>query len=294
MFLNFWGGKFLKNIIGTIFIIYFLTSSSMFLRNFCEYLRIIYYPSTNVIFLISIFIIAICIVDNLDFNASFKANLIITPFALISIILLFFANIKYFSGQRMFPILGNGFFDTFLLGIGNIYAFSGIVFIYFLPPLLKQPEKLKKIAITSVCISGAYIILAISIILFMFPFFTKVDEIIPLYSAATYVEFGSFFQRLEAIFLLIWIIAFACYLSMLTMFSIHSFRKMAKIKYIKPIVIPFTLVILGISLIPSNFAVAKFFETVIYRFAMIGVTFVVGFFILIFANYKKKKQVINK
>lgn len=148
----------MKNIIGTIFIIYFLTSSSMFLRNFCEYLRIIYYPSTNVIFLISIFIIATCIVDNLDFNASFKANLIITPFALISIILLFFANIKYLSVQRMFPILGNGFFDTFLLGIGNIYAFSGIVFIYFLPPLLKQPEKLKKIAITSACISGAYII----------------------------------------------------------------------------------------------------------------------------------------
>lgn len=291
---EFLGGKVLKSIIGTIFITYFLLSSSIFLRNFCEYLRIIYYPSTNVIFLISIFIIAICIVNSLEFNAAFKANSIITPFALISIILLFFANVRYFSPERMFPILGNGFFNTFVMGIGNIYAFSGIVFIYFLPPLLKEPEKFKKIAISSVCISGCYILLAVSIVIFMFPFFTKVDKIIPLYAAARYVEFGSFFQRLEAIFLLIWIVAFGCYLSILNMFSIHFFRKITKISYIKPIVIPFSLVMLGIALLPTNHTVTKFFESVIYRFMMLGVTFIVGFGILLFANYKKKKQIVEK
>ena len=71
---EFLGGKVLKCIIGTIFTTYFLLSSGIFLRNFCEYLRIIYYPSTNVIFLISIFIIAICIVNSLEFNATFKAS----------------------------------------------------------------------------------------------------------------------------------------------------------------------------------------------------------------------------
>ena len=290
---EFLGGKLLKNIVGSIFIVYFLLSSSMFLRNFCEYLRIIYYPSTNAIFLISIFVIAVCIVNSLEFNAAFKANSIITPFALISIILLFFANIRYFSPERMFPIFGNGFFNTFIMGIGNIYAFSGIVCIYFLPPLLREPEKLKKVAISAVCISGCYILLAVSMIIFMFPFFTKVDEIIPLYAAATYVEFGTFFQRLEAIFLLIWLVAFCCYLGMLNMFSIYFFRKMTKINYIKPVVIPFGLTILGISLIPTDQTVTRFFESVIYPFMMLGVTFLVGFGTLLFANYKKKKQVIK-
>lgn len=291
---EFLGGKIFKCIIGTIFITYFLISSSIFLRNFCEYLRIIYYPSTNVIFLISIFIIAICIVNSLEFNAAFKANSIITIFALISIIFLFFANIRYFSLQRMFPILGEGFYNTFITGIGNIYAFSGIVCIYFLPPLLKEPEKFKKIAISSVCISSAYIILAVCIILFMFPYFTKINEIIPLYAVATYVEFGSFFQRLEAIFLLIWIITFCGYLCMASTFSIHFFKKISKIKYTKPIVITFGLFMLGISLIPNNYAESNFFETKIYCFLMIGTIFILGFGILIFANYKKNlKQEAN-
>ena len=291
---EFLGGKVLKCIIGTMFTTYFLLSSGIFLRNFCEYLRIIYYPSTNVIFLISIFIIAICIVNSLEFNAIFKASSIITPFALISIIFLFFANIRYFSPERIFPILGNSFSNTFIMGIGNIYAFSGTVCIYFLPPLLKEPKNFKKIAVSSVFISGCYILLAVSIVIFMFPFFAKVDKVIPLYAAARYVEFGSFFQRLEAIFLLIWIVAFCCYLGILNIFSIHIFRRITKINYIKPIVIPFGLVMLGISLLPTDHTVTKFFESVIYRFMVLGITYILSFCILLFANYKKKKQVVKR
>lgn len=287
---EFLGNKTLKNIIGSIFIVYFTVSCSIFLRNFCECLQIVYYPSTNILFVILFFIIAMCIVNHLEFNASLKANLIIAPIVLISIILLFFANIRYFSFERMFPILGKGLFNTFVTGFGNIFAFNGIVFIYFLPPLLKEPDKLKKIAFTSVIISAIYIILAVSIILFMFPYFSEIDEVIPLYTAATYVEFGSFFQRLESIFLLIWMVAFACYLSITSKFAMHFFKKITNIRYIKPIIYPFALTILGIALSPKNYAVSHFFESEIYRYLMIGIVFVLSISILFLAYLKKKKK----
>ena len=70
--------------------------------------------------------------------------------------------------QRIFPILGEGLVQTFVTGLGNISAFGGIVFLYFMPPLLKEPNKFRKVAITSVVISAIYLILAVSIILFMF------------------------------------------------------------------------------------------------------------------------------
>lgn len=291
---EFLGNKLLKNIIGTIFIIYFVISCSIFLRNFCECLQIVYYPFTNIIFVILFFIITICIANNLQFNASLKANLIIAPIVLLSIILLFFANIRYLSIERMFPILGDGFFNTFVTGFGNIFAFNGIVFIYFLPPLLKEPNKLKKIAISSVIISAIYIILAISIILLMFPYFLKTDEVLPLYSAATYVEFGTFFQRLESIFLLIWIIAFACYLSIASKFAMYFFKKITNIKYIKPMIYPFAITILGISLLPKNYAISHYFESDIYRYIMIFVVFILSILILFLAYLKKKKKLGDK
>ena len=104
------GGKVLKVIIGTIFITYFLVSYSIFLRNFCECLKIIYYPSTDIIYVIIFFVFAVCLVNNLEFNASIRTTVFIMPAVLISIFFLFFANFRNFIPQRIFPILGDRFF----------------------------------------------------------------------------------------------------------------------------------------------------------------------------------------
>ena len=284
------GGKTLKHIIGIIFIVYFLVTSSILLRNFCESLKIIYYPMTNIVFIISLFVIAICAANRLDFNASLKTNLLIIPLVLASILFLFFANMNKFTPQRVFPILGDGIFNTFILGLGNLSAFGGITFLYFLPPYLKKPEKMKKIALISIGLSAIYLILCVSTLLFMFSFFINTNEITPLYNATRYIEFGSFFQRLESIFLLIWILAFACYLSITSKFAMSIFKKLTNIETKKPLIDLFGLLILGISLIPKNYAISDKFETEIYPYLVLGITFALGISILILANLMKKKQ----
>lgn len=287
---EFLGGKVFKNIIGIIFILYFLVSSSILLRNFCETLKIIYYPMTNIIFIIALFIIAVCIANRLDFNASLKTNLLILPLVLASIIFLFFANMNKFVPERIFPIFGDGLFNTFVLGLGNLASFGGIAYLYFLPPFLKEPKKMKKIAIVSIGISAIYLILCVSTLLFMFSFFMEANEITPLYNATRYIEFGSFFQRLESVFLLIWILAFACYLSIVSKFAMNIFKKLTNIETKKPLVDIFGILILGISLIPKNYAISEKFETEIYPYLVLGIVFFLGLSILILANMLKKKQ----
>ena len=122
------GGKVLKTIIGFVFISYFLVNNSIFLRNFCECLKIVYYPSTDIFYVLIFFIFAICLVNNLEFTASIKTNLIIMPAVLISIFFLFFANFRDFVPQRIFPILGDGFFNTFI----SFYSFSILGIFYHL------------------------------------------------------------------------------------------------------------------------------------------------------------------
>ncbi len=284
------GGKVFKNIVGIIFILYFLVSSSILLRNFCESLKIIYYPMTNIVFIIALFILAICTANRLDFNASLKTNLLIIPLVLASIVFLFFANMNKFVPQRIFPIFGDGLFNTFLLGLGNLSAFGGISFLYFLPPYLKEPEKMKKIALISIGISAIYLILCVSTLLFMFSFFINTNEITPLYNATRYIEIGTFFQRLESVFLLIWIIAFACYLSITNKFAMSIFKKLTNIETKKPLIDIFGILILGISLIPKNYAISDKFETEIYPYLVLGIAFCLGFSILLLANLLKKKQ----
>lgn len=284
------GGKVFKSIIGIIFILYFLVSSSILLRNFCESLKIIYYPMTNIIFILALFILALCTANRLDFNASLKTNLLIVPLVLASIVFLFFANMSKFVPERAFPIFGDGLFNTFVLGLSNLAAFGGITFLYFLPPYLKEPQKMKKIALLSIGISAIYLILCVATLLFMFSFFINTNEITPLYNATRYIEFGSFFQRLESIFLLIWILAFACYLSITSKFAMSIFKKLTNIETKKPLIDIFGLLIFAITLVPQNYAISDKFETQIYPYLVLGITFGLGISILILANIMKRKQ----
>ncbi len=286
---EFLGGKTLKTIVGFIFMAYLIISYSIFLRNFCEALKIVYYPSTNIFFVLIFFIASVCFVSSLDFTASLKANLIIMPSVLLSILFLFFANIRNFSVQRIFPVFGNGLYSLFVTGAGNIFAFSGIVFLYFIPPLLQKSENFKKVAIISVLVSALYLILTISLLLFMFSFFMDNDQIMPLYTAATYIEFGSFFQRQESVFLLIWMMAFACFISIVNNFVVRIFQEISGIKEAKIMVYPIGILILATALIPNNYANSKYFETVVFPKLAIGIIFILGIVILILANIKNKK-----
>ena len=282
------GGKGFKNLVGIVFIIYFVLTASLMLRNFCESVQILYFPMTDIIFIITLIVIAVCIANRLNFSATAKTNVIILPIALIGVLFLFFTNINRFVPQRIFPILGEGVFNTFVLGLTNIASFGGIAYIYFLPPLLNDATKLKKITLISIIATSVYLIFTIATLLFIFTFFTNVSEISPLYTATRYIEFGSFFQRLESVFLLIWILVFACYLSIVLKFSIGIFQKVTGITNKKALIDVFGLLILGIALIPKNLAISQSFESKIYPYLMIAIVLFLGIGILIFANLAKK------
>jgi len=284
------GGKFFKVIIGCIFIFYFMASSSILLRNFCEAIGLVYFQMTPIIFIILLFVIGSCISNRLGFNVSLKVNLIIIPIALLSIIFIFIANFKNFDIQKIFPILGTGFNNTFFAGLLNLSAFEGILYLFFLPPYLKEPEKYKRISIISTILTGIYLILCVSIILFIFPSFFTTNEIMPLYSAARYISFGNFLQRLESIFMLVWILAFISYLTIACKFAVSIFQKLTNIKNTKEIINIFGLLIIAISMFPKNLSISTFLETKIYSYFSIAITFILGITILILANFKKRKS----
>lgn len=283
------GGKFFKTIFGFIFIAYFLINSSILVREFAEGLKVVYYPMTAIIYIVCFFVLASFITNNFKLSSIAKTNLLVIIFVFFSIVFLFIGNFPNYSFQQIFPILGKGLTNTFITSLNNIYAFGGIVFLYFMPPLLKEPEKFKKIAISSILFNILYLFLAISCIIFMFSYVGDANDIMPLYSAARFLQFGTFFERLESLFLLIWIMAFGCYLSICIKFAILILKKISNIKYSNSLTAPFCVLVLGISLLPKNYAYTDFFETQIYPYLVIGFVFFFCITLLIFANLKKRK-----
>lgn len=281
-------GKYFKFFIGLLFIVYLLSTSGYLLRDFCEGLKIIYFTRTHIYYIISIIIITIIIVAKLGDKAIINSNLLILPIALASIIFIFLANMKNLKIQNIFPLFGYGIDKTFIKGIENLYSFGNISILYFLPSYLKDINKFKKISIISIIISCFYLVFCLSSLLIMFPFTLSNHEIMPLYLASRYIEFGTFFQRVDAIFSLIWIWTMILHLSILLMICIKIAKKITIVRNRSFLIYLFSGIIFFISIIPKNQIQINFFETNIYKYMVLYFILLTCISIILFANIKSK------
>lgn len=284
---KFLGGKWLKVIICILFLCYILFIVSTLLRSFSEVLKVIFFPRTPIYLIMLLFFISIIIINKLKFNALVRANLFFTILVLINLLFIFLGNLDNFTWQRIYPILGNGTYSTFFSGLSNLYAFSGISYLYLIPPYLKSQKDYKKIALTSIVISAFYLLLSVSTLLFMFSPIITTQQIFSMYLAARFIEFGRFFQRIDAVFMLVWLLSIMCYLSFAFYFIASIFKKITNIKTTKWCVSLFTLFSFGIALFPKNMQQVSVLESNIYKYITIVLIFGISLAILVLANIKR-------
>ncbi len=287
---EFLGGKFLKILIGIIYIAIFLLTASTVTIDFSSMLKSIYFNSSPILFILLFFLIALVVSNLIGFKSIIKANCLIMPFMLVSILLILFGTSKEFVFQRLTPILGYGYKKTFLLGTSNIFAFSGFTYLYFIMPLLKEKENFKKISIISMVISWVFLFLSVSSLLLVLPFITYTEELNSLYLITRLVKYGDFLQRTDALFIFLWILSTMSYLSIVSFFIITITKKIANITNEKPLIFPYACIILGLCLIPTDIIDLNFLENNIYKYSTIIINFIVCPIILILANLKKKRM----
>ena len=178
--------------------------------------------------------------------------------------------------------------NTFLNGFENIYAFTGLIYLYLIGPSLKNVKDYTRVGVTSIIISAIYLILSVASIQMLFPFISNDSEPLSMYLSTRTIEFGQFFQRSDAIFMFIWIFTFLSYLSVIGIYisriGIHTFGSMQN--SISPYF--YAIIVFIIALIPRNASQIAFLTDVVYKYLAIGVVFVFGFLILLLGFIKKK------
>lgn len=282
------GGKPFKFIIGLLFIGYFILRSSIFLKKISICLQIVYYPMTNIIFIIALFCIALGIVACLSNNSVPKSAVIILPILLITIILIFCGNLKNFNFENIYPIFGNNINSTFISGMSNIFAFCELAYLFFLPPKLKNPEKITKISLISISLSAIFLVFCCASTLLLLGEDFSNSGLLPIYLSVRCIEFGTFFQRLDAIFLLLCILCFICVVSLNLYIVIDILKNLSSVSETKPLMFSFIFIIFGVALCLQTLPTLKFLETDISKIVYIIMAIIVPFTLLLFANFKQK------
>ena len=284
------GKNILKTIVGILYILFFVFISAVILRYLTNSLKLIYFEKSPLTFLLILFLIPVAFALRLGLKPISRVNLIFIPIVLISMIIILFSTVSDFVPQRIFPILGFGANETFLIGLNNIFTFSAFAYLYFLIPLLKNPDDFKKVALSSIIISAIYIFLSVICLIMMFPFISFTDEMLSIYLLTRLIEFGKVFQRVDAIFVLIWILSAFSFLAITIEFANRILKKLVNLKTHKELAYSMCAIIFSLALCFANLSTIKFIQNVLLRYFVIALIFGISLIILILANFKLKKE----
>ena len=284
------GGKILKYIIGIAYIAFFFIVNFICICYFANALKLIYFHNTPLVILLILFIIPPIVINKYGLKSISSVNLAFIPFVFLSIIILFIGASSEFDFNNIFPLFGFGVKETFLYGFTNLFSFSGIGFLFFLNPFLKKHGDFKKIAITSIIISALYLFLSVLCLLLSYYFMTTNDQLSSLYLLTRMVEFGTFLQRVDAIFILIWILNNFSFTAISTFFIITISKKLIKVKDAKQLIYPLSALTFSLCLAFNNIADIKYFAKTYFINIMLILIFIISLIILIFANIKLKRQ----
>ena len=285
---DFLGGKTLKNIIGILYILLLIIVPIFVLKNFTETLKSIYFRTSPFIYILLFFIVSTTIANHFSSKVLAKANLILMILSFLGIALILISSFKNFSVEQIFPIMGYGAKETFVTGITSLFSFSSIGYLFILGPLLDKPQDLKKISILSITASGIYLFSTVICILLSFSFSFKSGESISLYLLTRTIDFGRFIQRIDAIFIFMWIVSTLLYICFAIYFAIYLFKKITKISDSSCMNYTFNLFILAILLIPVGVSTFNNIVSTIFKIATFALLFIGSTLILILANLKLK------
>ena len=283
---EFLGGKFLKFIVGLAFLLYFTFTASIVLCKAVNCLQIVYYPMTHPNYTILLFVITSAIACNLKNNGFLRATFIILPIVIVAIIFIFVGNLKNFNYENIFPIMGNGWNTTFLEGTTNLFTFGGIAYIFFLPQNLKRPDKFLSISLISTAISSILLTFITATIILMFNKNVTSGQLFPLYIAVRYIEFGTFFQRLDSAFLLIMNIAICSFLGIYANLCVEIIKDITNVSDTKPLSYSFALLLYACTIIIDSKFELEFMQNQFFKAFFFSII-ILGVIILILANLKK-------
>lgn len=120
-----------------------------------------------------------------------------------------------FEPQYLTPIWGLGVGNTILQGVLSAGTFGGIVAVGVMKPYVRDHRELGSRSAFGLLIAAAVLVIGLLFVAGVFPYPMSTDKADPLGAMARAVYLGRFIQRIEALFIFVWLFSTSVQLSFL-------------------------------------------------------------------------------
>lgn len=274
---------------GTIIMGHLIYALMVILREFGEDMKVIALVVSPISFVILFFAAGMVMASYMGLEAVVRVHAYSVPIVAAGFLVIAFGVAPYYNPHYVLPLMGNGAYRILIGGIPRISIFSSLILLYLLPPFLGTHRSFRGAGYASIILSMLLMTLGCAVYLMVFPYKVTVESFLPIYQLARLINYGRFFQRIESLFLVIWAAAALLYLSLVFFMLLYTFKRTYGLRYYRPLILPFAVIVFNLSLLPPNLMVAIYLETKYFRNFAALVTF--GLTILILAAARIKYSI---
>lgn len=284
------GGKLLRTVTGLVITASLFYLSATVLREFCEDIKVVSLPSSPISYIMMFFTVGIIVGSFLGIEAIIRYHAIIVPVILAGFLIIVLGVIPQMDFTNALPVLGNGTYPILVKGFSRISVFGELMVLFLLPPFIGSSRNVRRVGYIAIGVSSFFLIIGSLAYILTFPYPSNMETFLPVYQLARLINMGRFFERIEAIFVFFWAMAAFIYLTSVFFFMTYAFSKTAGLKYMRPLILPFGIIVFSAAFIPPNLIIViKMNSQFFSRYAWL-VTFVFTGLILLAGFVRKNSQ----
>jgi spore germination protein KB len=245
-------GKVVGKAFSFLFIGYFIFYAGSNLREFVEMIKAYNLPYTQPSVIIFTFLLPIALISYLGFEVLSRISYIGFWIVLGGIFIILVLAVPIYQINSIYPLGGYGIKKSISIGITRLSAYDELIILCFLVSSLQEIKNVKIAGLTSLAISGTAISLVILCSILAFDFTMARENLSNLFELSRSIYLSRFFQRLESIFLFVWVIASVILVTIIFYLALSIFCKTFRINNQRPLILPFIFITFTIALLPEN------------------------------------------
>ncbi|MGG5254319.1 GerAB/ArcD/ProY family transporter [Neobacillus sp. SM06] len=252
-------GKWVGRILAFFYIVYFIYLASRVLRDFGELLTTTIYSNTPLFIVNTLMILAIIYGIRKGFEVLARVGelyfALVYLLAITGIVLVMVSGLFHFENLQ--PMLENGWRPILQATISQtlLFPFGEMVVFTMVLPFVNEQEKVKKVCIGGMILSGINITITIIINIAALGVDLYTRSPFPLLSTVSKIEVGGFIERLDVLFMLYLVVGGFFKITIFYYAAVAATADVFQFQDQRKLVFPIGLIILFTSMmIASNYA----------------------------------------
>ena len=249
-------GPVIGIVLNLVTVVFFMSVCSLFIREFSEALIIAALPNTPLSVISTSYIIVGLLGAYLGIEALARTARLTYLYILGGIAVLLLALLPQWNVNDLFPLLGMGPLNVFGLGTYSTAAVTEVIFAAVLVQAFGGTEKFGKIGARSMLIGFVFLMALMATMVMTLGRNASMEATLPFYNLSRDIYLGRFFQRVEALFVIIWSLIGGLKIALTLYGASVALARTLKLPDYRPLIWPLGLSIFITSLLPLDMPAA--------------------------------------